>query len=164
MHIWLLVPFLLALLAWSVATRRHPEDKERWTWMALGVCAGAVMMFTIAFISESKDIRPTVNSSTSDPPPADPESKKPDNHFTNGYSEVVQIREDRSVTFGLLQITLVDVVRKTAMLQIEPFIDVGHCGGRIWTYSSPVDGNKQSDVPSDERVMSRRTAVELTLG
>lgn len=52
MQIWFVTPFLVASVGWWVATRKFPEDKEKWAWTALGICSGALMMGVMAYWSQ----------------------------------------------------------------------------------------------------------------
>ncbi len=163
MQIWYLSPFLLAMLVWWVATRRHPEDKEKWTWLALGVCGGAVIMFGLAFVSERKAPSAEVVQVNNGTPITSTAEPKP---ILQGDSAVevfppVRLREGRTVTLGSLQITLLGVAGPTARLQIEPRDELTFFSDRMWTYTNPTSYKPNTNEP-DTSV--RRVGVEVTLG
>ena len=155
MEIWILSPFLLALLLWWVATRRHPEDKEKWTWLAFGLCAGAVLMFTLTFLSQRKVGGSGDPTDTSTPPSAGVPKARLDNDSAVEILPAVRIRQDSSAVVGSLQITLLDVTATTARVQLEPRAELELFNTPEWSYSSGT-GSANASVT--------RTAVEVTLG
>ena len=164
MQIWYLTPFLLALLVWWVATRRHPEDKEKWTWMALGVCAGAILMFTLAFLSDHKSEDPKKESNVTAPMADAAPRATLQNDTAVEILGPTRTRENRAVTVGSLQITLLQVVGPTARFQIDPRYELAFVGGRQWTYTSPVDTPDPREPPPEARTLVERSAFEVTLG
>ena len=164
MQIWYLTPFLLALLVWWVATRRHPEDKEKWTWTALGACAGAVLMFILVFLSDHKSEGATKEANVP-VPIADAAPKATlQNDTAVEILGPTRIREDRAVTVGSLQIMLLQVVGPTARFQIEPRYELAFVGGRKWTYTSHIDTPDPGEPPPKARTSVERVALEVTLG
>lgn len=164
MQIWYLTPFLLALLVWWVATRRHPEEKEKWTWMALGVCAGAILMFTLAFLSDHKNELSTNKSDLTTPMIATAQKITLGNDTAEEIIGPTRMREDRAIAVGSLGITLLDVVGPTARFQIEPRHELAFVGGRQWDYSSPLYTSDPSKPSPEDQIMVERAAFEVTLG
>lgn len=118
-QIWYLSTFLLALLVWWVATRKHPEEKEKWTWLALGVCAGAVLMFTLVFFSERRALGEGYGGAKA-LSPAEPARVTLEQDRAKEILAPTRIRRSRTIAVGSLQITLLDVSATTAKLQIDP--------------------------------------------
>lgn len=164
MQIWYLSPFLLALLVWWVATRRHPEDKEKWTWLALGVCGGTVLMFGLTFFSEHRvtGAGPTEvrSNETIVPKGTEPRVTLQGDRVVEVLAPV-RLRNGRTLALGSLQITLLEVNRPTAILQIEPRDELAFLSGRKWTYTSTTSYKPDTSEPATS-VM--RTGVEVTLG
>jgi hypothetical protein len=155
MQIWYLSPFLLALLVWWVATRKHPEDKEKWTWLALGVCAGSVLMFTLAFFSQHKAAE-TADLADGMTPVVNGKAKaRLENDSAVEVLAPVRIRQNRSVVAGSLQITLMKVTATTARLQLEPRQELELFDAPQWPYETGTDSANTSVT---------RTATEVTLG
>lgn len=157
MQIWYLSPFLLALLVWWVATRRHPEDKEKWMWIALGVCSGAVLMFALVFFSEQEP-SDNLNAASDTTVPASPDDQSKttlENDMAMEILPPVRIREGRTIVAGSLQITLIEVTPPAARIQVEPLDEIDLLSNRQWTYTY---GAETSDTPVT------RSAVEVTLG
>jgi hypothetical protein len=120
MQVWYLSPFLLALLVWGVATRRHPDDKEKWAWLALGVCAGAVLMFVLVFFSERDITRPKDVVDGKATPAAVPPTVMLEHDQAKEVLSPTKVRRNRTVAVGSLQITVVNVTRWKAQFQLDP--------------------------------------------
>jgi len=131
-QIWYLTPFLLAWLAWWVATRRHPEDKDRWTWAACGVTGGGVVVFLMIYVSEWR------SASRPDSEPQSITTNEPRLGTTlQGDSSVevlspTRIRVDRGLTVGSLQIVLVGAKDEEAGIQLEPASEIEHFAMQEW--------------------------------
>lgn len=157
MRIWYLTPFLLALLAWWVATRKHPEDKEKWTWLALGLCAGAVLMFTLVFFAERRatgDGR--VLGAKALPSADEPVRVTLEQDKAKEILPPTRIRRNRTIAVGSLQITLRDVTASTAKLQIDP--------GDELQYFGAIRGWWPDIATGDGNMLHSALAVEASLG
>jgi hypothetical protein len=158
MQIWYLSPFLLALLVWWVATRKHPEDKEKWTWLALGVCAGAVLMFTLVFFSERRatDVGRALGAKA----PSSAEDSLRVKLEQDRAKEVLpptRIRRNRTIGVGSLQITLLDVSAATAKLQIDPRDELEYFGAiqGWWPNAANENGEPQGPPLAVEALLGR---------
>lgn len=136
MIIWYSTPFLLALLAWGVATRKYPEEKEKWNWLALGVCSGAVLMFGMVFFSEDKDSGSATAADNSGTAAVTIPTKKLQNDEAVEILPATKIRVDQTLTVGSLQITLLGVEGPRAILQFEPSIEPINLSANTWTFTS----------------------------
>ncbi|HKO57947.1 MAG TPA: hypothetical protein VJ276_18920 [Thermoanaerobaculia bacterium] len=157
MQIWYLSPFLLALLVWWVATRKRPDDKEKWTWLALGVCAGAVLMFTLVFFSE-RQVTGLAGG-------LDSKALSSGDHTVRVTLEDDEAKEilpptrigrNRAIAVGSLQITLRDVTEATAELQIHPSDELEYFGN--------VNGWWPKDSTGKANLTRPPLAVEAELG
>jgi hypothetical protein len=132
MQLWYLSPFLLGWLVWWVATRKHPEEKERWTWAALGLTAGASVMFLLVYFSKPR----TEGLSDSERQLIIPDA--PLRGITlhgDSSAEVLRptrVRQDLALSIGSLQLTLLAAYEDYATIQIEPVDKIEHFEYQEW--------------------------------
>lgn len=159
MQIWYLSPFLLALLVWWVATRKHPEDKEKWTWLALGVCAGAVLMFMLVFFSERRAAGVSQFFGAQALSSGDaPVRVMLEQDEAREVLPPTKIRRNRTLAVGSLQITLIDVTAATAKLQLDPGAELQYFGAiRGWWPDAATGVNNTMAPPVP-------LAIEASLG
>lgn len=155
MQIWYLSPFLLALLVWWVATRKHPDEREKWTWWALGLVSGAVLMFVIVYVAQQKAGQTTdLTKVQSHDVERDP-TLTLRSDTTMEVLPPTRITQNRSVGIGSLMVTLVAATQTKARVQLEPHDELELFGALEWLYESNAD--------SGETSMSR-IATQLALG
>ncbi|MCG3776278.1 MAG: hypothetical protein JW395_3131 [Nitrospira sp.] len=124
MQIWYLPPFLLAALVYWVQTRKHPEDKEKWTWCALGICLGAALMFILVFVSrQATPTSPSLANAKSDVERSRPMASLGEDTFVEVLPPT-RLQENRGIGIGSLQITLLQVTEAAATLRLEPAEEV----------------------------------------
>jgi hypothetical protein len=124
MQIWFVTPFLIATVAWWVATRKFPEDKEKWTWTALGICSGAVIMGMMAYWSQDPRSTLTASNGTAISENGAPRAVTVRNDSSTEVLPTITIRKDRSVVAGSLQITLLLTLDGSAFFQVEPVDEI----------------------------------------
>jgi hypothetical protein len=170
MQIWYLSPFLLALLVWWVATRKHPDEKEKWTWLSLGVCAGAVLMFTLVFLSEKRTTAAGRSVAANAQYSADgPVRVTLQDDRAKEILPATTISRNRTIAVGSLQITLLDVTDDTAKLQIDPGNELRYFGvvHGWWVDASTVSYVQRwwiDGEPRDGDMPGRPFAVDASLG
>jgi len=111
-----LTPLALAVLTWWVATRRHPEDKEKWSMFALGISMGAVLMFALVFFSQRTG---NFDSDTVEKISVLAPSVRLEGDRTVEILPPMRIQQNRSVGVGPLQITLDEATQWTATLSFD---------------------------------------------
>jgi hypothetical protein len=112
-----LTPFVLAAVTWWVATRKHPEEKEKWSMLALGFALGAVLMFGLVFFSE-RARRSDVDEDSLLASALIPAVHLVQDHGVDVLSPT-RIIQGRSVAAGSLQITLLDATSETGTLLLD---------------------------------------------
>lgn len=158
LQIWFASPFALALVGWFIATRTQPAERERWTWAALGMCGGAVLMFLLVFFSQLVNDGPAPLAVG--PPEQLRGSAAPIPLALTGDSTVevvppTRVRVDSSMVVGSLQLTFLGSVPGGAAFQLAPFEEVELMEARLWTFR---------DASDSAETAAKRIGVEIERG